>query len=178
MNQRYWRVHFRDNGSIASVVPLTTVVDDSWCIVKAATEDEAKKKAFNLYCARKKKFAKERHHAKGECCCGRKQDRTCPKTGRALKTCSVCGEREKVYNERYNKRVKAGTVGQGMAERDEGARVEANLERQRDRRAEIRLEVLIECRDQWIKARNVGLYTRWIDREIEALTHGKKGAAA
>jgi hypothetical protein len=106
MNQHYWRVHFRDNGSIASVVPLTTVVDEHWVIVEAATEAE------------------------------------------------------------------------GMAERDEGARVEANLERQRDRRAEIRLEVLIECRDQWTKARNVGLFTRWLLGEIETLAHGKKGAAA
>lgn len=49
----------------------------------------------------------------------------------------------------------------------DGARVQLNLQRQRDRRAEIRLETLIEARAEWRSARN---FASWLDREIEELT--------
>jgi hypothetical protein len=94
-------------------------------------------------------------------------------------TCSVCAERSLVYNERSQQRAKAAAktpanddapVATGMAARDEGARVAANLTRQRDRKAEIRLETLIEVRSQWIDAPNIQRFGKWLQGEIDRIT--------
>jgi len=67
-----------------------------------------------------------------------------------------------------------------MAERDEAARVALNGQRQRDRRAEIRLETLLDVRTAWRDAPTVGRFGEWLRKEIESLTESKSppGSAA
>ena len=89
--------------------------------------------------------------------------------------CSVCSERQKACNERArNRRGNAANDDApsvtGVAARDEGARVAANLTRQRDRKAEIRLETLIEVRSQWIDAPNIQRFGKWLQGEIDRIT--------
>jgi hypothetical protein len=168
-----WRVNFAANGSIASVVPLEGEQGTDWVIVQAPDEATAKRRAYNIYCARKKKLAKTRLHAAGNCCCGRKQDRKHP-DGTPMLTCTVCAERHAAQSKACLER-KANPPAVPHV-RDEQARVASNLERQRDRRAEIRLEVLIEVRDQWFKSRNVGLFSKWLERELQSLTSARKSA--
>lgn len=171
---RYWRVLFTPQGRVADVLPIRFDDGaDDWTIVEATTAEEARKKGKRLYDARKKKLAKVRLQSEGRCACGRARDRK-HSNGSPMLTCSTCAERQKGYNEDYEKRIVAGTVH--LHERDETARVASNLARQRNRRAEIRLETLVEARRMWMEARNVGLYAEWLGREIAKLT-GRQTAA-
>jgi hypothetical protein len=170
---RYWRVTFTTDGKPYTVREIAGPGNDDWVVVLAPDEEAASKKATRLYCARKKKLAKSRLHATGRCACGRAQDRVHP-NGRPMLTCSTCSERQKTYHETYAVRSRAGTVG--MHQRDEPARVEKNLARQRDRRSEIRLETLLECRRAWESAPSVGRYKAWLLAEIEKCTKGQAAA--
>ncbi len=179
ISTRYWQVQFAATGAVASVTELEPgAARDGWVIVDAPDERTARQRAYNIYCARKKAQAIARHRAVGECACGRKQDRKHP-SGKPMLTCSVCAERSGVYNERSRQRAQAAAkapanddapVPSGMAARDEGARVAANLTRQRDRRAEIRLETLIEVRKQWIDSPNIQRFGKWLQGEIDRIT--------
>lgn len=171
---RYWRVTFRASGSVRAVTPLKGPGHERWVVVQAADEPTARRKAYNLYCARKKQERKARCHGAGQCVCGRRQDRVVGqgrRKGEWALTCSVCAVRRHAHHE--NAKANPGrTFEQAMAERDEPARIAVNLAHQRDRRAEIRIEVLIEVRKQF----NNGAFTRWLDSEIAALA-GKVRAA-
>ena len=175
---RYWRVTFFPDGRVNRVRPIKGPGHSRWVVVEAETEEVARHKAYNIYSARKKRERKERCHADGKCICGRPQDRLVEKgarKGEKALTCSVCEERRHAYYE--NAKAHPGrTFAQAMVTRDEGARVALNLERQRDRRAELRLETLVEVRRQWLAAPNVGLFGKWLEREIEALTRGNAAA--
>jgi hypothetical protein len=171
---KHWRVIFSPEGTVLDVVEIRFGDGrNDWLIVEAPTEQLARKRALGVYCARKKKLAKARNHAEGRCACGRKQDRKHP-SGKPMLTCSTCAARQKGYTERHVARANADQVGQHQ--RDEGARIQKNLARQRDRRAEIRLETLIECRRAWELAPSVGRYRAWLLAEIEKLTKGSAAA--
>lgn len=173
---RYWRLVFSEGGALESIREIDGPRDASWVIIEAPDQKTAERRAFSIYCARKKKLAKERNHRAGNCACGRKQDRKHP-SGEPMLVCSVCAERQKVYNDRLAARAASGAKA-GAPVRDEAARVAANLSRQRDRRGEIRLETLIEVRQQWIASRNVALFGKWLTAEIDRLTGADSGAAA
>lgn len=169
-----WLVRHRD-GTILNVMEVAPTGKEephiNYVIVEAYTkadaEEKARKKVYNLYCARKKKEAKLRHQARGECACGRPADRV-KKDGTPFKTCSVCSARQPSYNEKYKGRIEDGTVGKEP--RDEVARVAKNLERQRDRRKEIRVEVLIEVRKRFWDAEHMKDFASWLDENIKELT--------
>jgi hypothetical protein len=169
-----YEVTFKRDGSVQSVTLLPTGHAPTRFVVQARNEGEAKQVAWRLYCSVKKEKAKVRLAAEGRCSCGRKRDRVL--NGKPLKTCLVCAERRKTYHRNFTVREQSGTVGQGIAERDESARLAANHERQRDRRAELRLEVLCEVQQQWANARNVGVFTKWLQDQI-ALCTGEKHVA-
>ena len=175
---RYWRVTFTAEGKVRAVKPLKGPGHSRWVVVQADTEEEAQRKAFNLYSARKKRERIAQLDAEGRCRCGRPRDTvasTGPNAGRTATYCSTCLVRERQYHQ--NAKIRPNrSHAQAMAERDEGARIELNLQRQRDRKGEIRLETLVEVRNQWIKSRNVGLFGKWLEREIEALTKGHAAA--
>lgn len=176
---KYWRVTFTPEGAIRQVRQVKVPNHSRWVIVEARDEEHAKRKAYNLYCARKKSERTQKLHAVGQCVCGRKQDRTVQRgryKGQWAKTCSVCAERMTVWRGNYAERQANGTVGQGMAERDEVARISLNLERQRDRKSEMRLEVLVEVRNQWINSPNLGRFSKWLEREIDAITGARASA--
>lgn len=175
---RYWRVTFNADGSVRAVKPLKGPGHERWVVVEAADEPAARRKAYNLYCARKKQERKTRCHEAGQCVCGRRQDRLVDRgrrKGEWALTCSVCAERRHAYHE--NAKGNPGrTFAQAMAERDEPARIAANLAHQRDRRGELRLETLIEVRDRWVQSPTRGQFQLWLQGEIDTLTG--KGRAA
>jgi hypothetical protein len=167
--RRYWRVIFTAAGTVDSVVELDGPPDVDWVIVEAGDESEARAKAFRDYCARKTRGTRARYKQEGRCRCGRARDHHNALTGTLSEQCSVCVERHKVWNHEFRKERRS-------KKRDEPARIAVNLERQRDRRAEIRIEVLLEVRKEWQKALTNGSFTQWLEREIKALTG--KGVAA
>ncbi len=171
----YWRVTFKRDGSLRAVVPLKGPGHDRWVVVEAETREEAHRRAFNIYCARKKRERNAALKAQGKCACGRPLDGALVEVGRykgkAHQKCATCRERnETVWRPNHAERIANGTVGQGMAERDEAARIAANSQRQRDRRAEIRLETLLDVRAAWRDAPTVGRFGEWLRGQIEALT--------
>lgn len=178
-----WRVEFSLEGRVLSVEPLPPGEQRPEVVfVIAETREIARKKAYNLYCARKKKAAKKRLHENGQCACGRKQDRMHP-DGTPMLTCSTCAVKQKAWTERHRERLAQAQEAEDQGRppppphvRNEAARVEANLGRQRDRRAELRLETLIEVRQKWQESTNVGRFARWLDQEIDALAKGASGA--
>ena len=172
---RYWHITFDRDGRVCKVTEVKNPGHERWVVIEAVDEEQARKKGYLFYCAKKKRERVRQLHAEGRCACGRKRDREVEKgkhRGELAKLCAVCFERSKGWRESHQARVEAGTVGRGMAERDEAARIEKNLGRQRERRDELRLEVLVEVRQQWMDHRNVALFGRWLLSEIAALTGG------
>lgn len=156
-----WFAVYLRRGIVQRVAQVSgSGTDDADVIyVEAKTKEEAERKGYNLYCAKKKKLAIERLEREGKCRCGRHNDRA----DQGMKTCSICGMRKKATHEQ---RLARGADGKSSA-RDEGARIEANLTRQRDRKSEIRLEVLVEVQKAWQNNRTMGQFTRWLDQEID-----------
>ena len=170
---RYWRVVFSDSGGIESVTEIAGSGKADWEIVQAPTEEAARLKAYNRYAARKKREAIARKHEQGQCRCGRAQDRQRP-DGTLKKLCSVCAERNEVWRTESGERKAAGVTDH---KRDEVARVAAHQERQRDRRAEIRLETLLEVKRRWIESQSIQQFGAWLRAEVDNLT-GRTGEAA
>lgn len=135
-------------------------VDTGAFVVEADTYDQARevaaKQLFNMYCATKKAGAVKRLHAESRCACGRNQDRKRP-DGTTYKTCLVCSENIKSCPSRS---------GQPARARNEPARIAKNLERQRDRRAEIRRETLLEVRKRFWDEPHVRDFANWLDKEL------------
>lgn len=172
---KYWAVAFDATGKVLAVQQAKFVLPDATVehvVVRAESEPEARKLGYNLYCARKKREAKKRKYANGQCVCGRKQDRQKP-NGNMFKVCSVCKERaDQVYRPQHEQRVKDGTVGQ--IPRDEAARVAACSQRVRDRKAEMRLEVLLEVRKAWQNSNTTGQFTKWLSEQVTQALQGSQ----
>lgn len=173
---RYWRVVFDDAGAIESISEIAGTGRADWEIVQAPTEEAARRKAYNRYAARKKREVISRKHAQGQCRCGRPQDRKRP-DGTLMKLCSVCAERNEVWRTESGERKAAGVTDH---QRDEVARVASHQQRQRDRRAEIRLETLLEVKRRWIESHNIQQFGAWLRGEVDNLTGAQraKGEAA
>ncbi|HEY6056206.1 MAG TPA: hypothetical protein VIU86_19910 [Gaiellaceae bacterium] len=154
---RYWRVTFAADGTVEGVTEIDGAGAADWLVVRAETEELARRKGYNLYCAKRKKARVAQLHAEGRCACGRWQDDS------QFVTCEVCRERMKRTHERRKER-----GGQLAPPRDETARVAAFQARTRERKTEVRLEVLLEVRRWWIEARNVGLFGARLQKEIQA----------
>jgi hypothetical protein len=149
------------NKEIVAVSLLQGPAETGAFVVEADTYDQARdvaaKQLFNMYCATKKAQTTKRHHAESRCACGRNQDRKHP-DGSLMKSCSVCAETLKKCPSRS---------GAPARPRDEPARVEKNLERQRDRRQEIRRETLIEVRRRFWEEPHVRDFANWLDEELK-----------
>jgi hypothetical protein len=163
---RYWRVVFAESGAIESVTEIVGEHDADWIVVEGADQQEAERKALNRYFARKKRERIEQLHAQGQCRCGRAQDRE----GKV--TCSVCAERRKADHQKAAERAGAATPP-----RDEAARIEMFKGRLQERKQTTRLEVLLEVRQRWIDAPNVGRFGAWLTAEIAALSGSSTEAA-
>lgn len=123
--------------------------------------EERAREHYNLYCAKKRKTVRARNHAAGKCICGRMQDRVKP-DGSFYLTCEVCKVRHDMTEARAHNR----RVGAVPGVRDDVARVQACTARVRDRKNEMRLEVLLEVSRQWENARNNQVFTRWLRGEV------------
>lgn len=161
---RYWRITFKKDGSINQVREVKSPGHSRWIVVEAADEATAKQRAYNMYCARKKKEVRIRNHAQKKCTCGRPQDRT-NGDGTLKKTCSVCAVRQAAWHADNYKRHQEGNFEPKV--RDEAARIEKCKERVRDRKSEIRIEVLTEVRAAWQNSNTIGHFTAWLKQEIE-----------
>lgn len=169
---KFWRVTFKEDGAVESVAEVTGPEHGRWLVVEAADEAAARKIAYNMYCARKKKEAKERLNQAGKCCCGRTQDRKHP-NGMPMKTCSTCAERQAPMKaDWYKRREEAQKTGKPFVKkvRDEADRVAKCSERVRDRKSEMRLEVLCEVKKAWYAARTMSLFGQWLEGEVKKLT--------
>jgi len=160
---RLWRVTITATGVVQRVEladSLEVPEGATQLVVWALTAKDAKQQCqtmYNGYCAAKLRERRAAYHAEGKCGCGRPRDSE-------LKRCRVC--REGIA--RCRKPKPLGHV------RDEAARVATQQGRIRDRRAEIRTEVLLEVREAfWNGA--VKDFAGWLDQEIERLT-GRKAA--
>lgn len=122
-------------------------------------ELKASKLAMRVYSRIKKKEAGVRLRANGQCRCGRKQDRKNP-DGSMMKTCLACSEMQKGY-------IKTSRAAVERKPRDEKARVEKNLSRQRDRRKEIRLETLVEVSAKFWELPSIKEWEKWLEEAIE-----------
>lgn len=120
---------------------------------------KASKLAMRVYSRIKKKEAGARLRANGQCRCGRKQDRKHP-DGSMMRTCLACSEMQKGY-------VKTSREATVRKPRDEKARVEKNLARQRDRRNEIRLETLVEVNAKFWELPSIKAWEKWLEDAIE-----------
>lgn len=122
---------------------------------------KASKLAMRVYSRIKKKEAGKRLQANGQCRCGRKRDRPKPDApGELMKICSTCAEMQKGY-------VKTSQEATVRKPRDEKARVEKNLARQRDRRKEIRLETLVEVNTKFWELPSIKDWEKWLEQAIE-----------
>jgi hypothetical protein len=183
----WWRADLTGDGAVVRVVqvPKPHSTPTRTTIVFQAPDREtainkAREMGFRLYCAEKKKQAKTRLHSEGRCSCGRPQDRQHP-DGSPMLTCTVCSISQKAHNAAARKRKAEGVVHV----RDEAARVQKNLGRQRDRRREIRLETLVEVHKNFWDMSTVKAFERWLEGQIEearkphvGTTLGDRGASS
>ncbi len=166
---KWFKVELHSDGtaksSEAAEQPEVLRVGNRTFFVQAESPVEAAKKArqfYNTYCRERKQAASKRNDAAGNCACGRKKDRPHP-SGGFWKRCAVCAARHAVHVERYEARKAAGAP---PAQRDEQARTALCSVRVRDRKAEMRLETLLEVQRAWEGASNNQAFTRWLREEL------------
>lgn len=176
----WWFVTYADDGAVIDCVPTkvdatASVAGVRSIVVEAPDRDAAIEQAsqlwYRMYCNETKKETRVRLDAENRCRCGRARDRKHP-DGSWMKTCATCAAYQTAANERYQQRIKDGTVGTHV--RDEQSRVNLNLARQRDRRREIRLETLVAVRQQFWGTATVREFVEWLDGEIKAEAEPKK----
>jgi hypothetical protein len=160
---RLWRVTITSTGAVERVeLADSLVVPDGglqlvvWALTAKDARDQCRS-MYNGYCAAKLRERRAAYNAEGKCACGRVRDSE-------LKRCRVC--REGIARCRKPKPLDHV--------RDEKARVATQQVRIRDRRVEIRTEVLLEVRDAFYSA-DVQNFGQWLQSEIEKLT-GRKAA--
>lgn len=152
--ERYWRVVFTADGKAEGATEIEGPGDAEWVVVSASSVEEALQRGVRRYACLKKKKRIARLYAEGKCSCGRVQDRP------GCKTCSVCEEHRKRYRH-------PPADGQPRV-RDEGARVLAFQETNRNRKQEVRIEVLLEVRKWWRDAPHTEAFIAKLAGEIEA----------
>lgn len=152
----WWRVPIDADGQPGTPVPIEGPPDTEWLVVEADDAEEAGRLARNLYARRKRKQRIAQLHAEGRCRCGRPQDRP------GKLTCRVCAEGRARSHEKRSWRSEAPPIV-----RDEEQRIASLQQRQRDRRAEIRLETLLEVRDWWQKAPHTLAFAQRLVDEIK-----------
>jgi len=154
----WYRVELTATGKVARVVKQNTVGEDSLTVfyVEASGAEEAERKAANRYAARKLSEQRKKNVEAGKCRCGR--ERHDPN----VMSCRVCLANKKATRER--RKIRAG--------RNDELRLSKSKERSRDRKAEMRLEVLCELEGklQELKSLNaVRLYLRAQIRNAQKL---------
>ena len=153
--------------------PPDVIHESPWVKYIFRPSEEEARAFYNEYMRNKVQERRDNLRSQGKCTCGRDRDRPRPKPFGHLfyNKCKVCKERtDACHHRRVQRRAEALT---GKHEevyphvRDDELRIENAQQRTRDRRAELRLETLIQVRDQWQNCRNVNVFTAWLEKEIQ-----------
>lgn len=162
----WFRIELKADGSLKScescAQPDLVRTAGRIYFVQEASAEQAQAKAradFNDYCAAKKRARIAKLHKAGQCACSRKRDRPKPDGG-FYRQCSVCAERREALRSRRRE--------PDWQPRNESERVSTLQARVRDRKNEVRLEVLLEVRRVWEDSRTVHAFAAWLKREIES----------
>lgn len=154
--KNWYRVELDASGNVVSVtlqskagVSTHTVV-----YVEAKGQDDAGRKAMNLYARRKVRQTRAKYKAEGKCPCGRERD------DESMVTCAVCRSNHAASLERA--RMRARPDGTKL-------RLASSASRTRDRRAEMRHEVLCELQMKLSVFQSVGAVRVWVQQEIRKL---------
>lgn len=143
--------------------------------VQAVNAEEAVRQARNLYERARVKKERAARVAKGLC-------RGCPRPAvPGIKYCEVCKERQKGYNKKRYEANKAAAAKGEQPEvfvRDETARVEKAKETSRNRREELRLEVLLLVRRKWNELPTIKVFGEWLAEEVASAVAGKDSQEA
>lgn len=156
----WYRVEVSATGKIVNVVKQTKPSDDTKRVfyVQATGSDAAGRLAMNRYSAQKVRDQRARYKAEGKCPCGRERDRDGIK-------CSVCISNNAASRERSALRKQRGEP----PGRDDALRFAKSAARTRDRRAEMRHEVLLELEQMLANVRTLQAARVWARREIRRL---------
>lgn len=174
----WWRVELTDQGTAGTVTrcDAPTFIGGGVVYIQAETAEEANRLAVREYARRKAAERRDKLKSQGRCKCGRSKDRD------GFSYCSVCAERARATKARKKQQRLEMDAPRGSGKpvppmpRDEQQRVANNLARQRDRRAEIRLEVLIEVRRHLDTEFNVACFRSWLEREIGSVARHPEAA--
>ena len=181
----HWAVFFTGEGKLKSAERIAGKLQDGSAgfVVEADDQEEAVRLARPLWMAYSREYARKktaerrkRFDAEGRCRCGRPRNVQDPKRpGEVMRTCDVCQERSKSTLERYRSR---GTkTDSEVAAKGQALRLEHSAQRTRNRRAELRLETLLEVRAMAEKLKP-GEFRVWLHREVQrCVAAGVKGAA-
>ncbi len=167
----WYRVELRGREVVGCVQVERSEVrgGSAFVYLQAAGSEQAKRGAYNVYCSEKLREQRERNGAAGRCRCGRaRKIGTHARTGQPLKRCSVCIARGRASNKRTQGRRRGETI-------PAPDRLVTGSARTRDRRAEMRLEVLLEVQEAYDG--DVKDFGAWLDEQIAAITGRKEKAA-
>ncbi len=168
----WFRVCFDDKGRPVSAIECEPPSEGfSIEYVFAKNQSAALSAAVREYARRKTADRRAALKQEGRCRCGRRRNSE-------FSLCDVCRERGKQNNGVYKRHTQEDgkRTRERIApyvQRDEKARVEKNLERQRDRRNELRLEALLEVRAAFAKTPTMGAFAAWLAEEIRKALSGE-----
>lgn len=172
---KWFKVELHSDGSVKAATETNEAfqVSKRVFVLQAESAVDAAKRAREIYnrvCADRVKADRARRKAEGKCACGRPRNRPHP-LGGTYQNCAVCAARIEACRENARQR----PVTQP---RNEHAKAAACTARVRDRKQEMRLEVLTEVKQAWEDSRNNQAFTRWLSAELaKALAPAQPAAA-
>lgn len=146
----YWRVEFRVDGSVESVLEMDRGAPEDVFVVYVRADDSE----HAVYRARQRLPQRERrarYDREGKCLCGR------PRAEDGHRRCPTCLARMKASR-------------RGEAPRSKGVR---QLARRADLKASERLATLVEVQGVWQRCQTNHQFTRWLAGELGKLCPGK-----
>jgi hypothetical protein len=155
--KNWYRVEIDDAGRVVSVTLQSKAGESTRSVVyvEAKGQDAAGKLAEKLYSRRKVKERRAKYRAEGKCNCGR------PREDEEFLSCRVCRSNHQGTLERARMGLNRPN---GTA-----IRLEKSATRSRDRRAELRHEVLLELEAKLATFSSVAAARLWVRQEIRNL---------
>ncbi len=156
----WYRVTIGETGKPLSIAKCAAPEDEQTVVyVQASSEKDAWGLALAAYNRERVKQQRAQRKAEGRCRCGRVRDCQWQK-------CRVCRERENVA-----KRESKNQPGPKV--RSEEQRIASLKDRHRERRAELRVETLLQVREAWVKSANLRQFEAWLYEATSAALAGE-----
>ncbi len=155
--KRWWRIEVDSDGKVVSCEPVELKESDQALIfyVEAKNRAQAGRRAWNAHCKIVQRRRREQLRAEGKCAwCARKNDRS---SGR----CADCQKKDV----EYGRRARAAARGEAVPELDRTVSIAARAHAERK---ELRLGVLNDVREAWVRAENYDEFARWLAEQIVA----------